>query len=107
MVNKISVFDRGILLSLDFFPSGSSCICFVADVAKNMLLGFGPKSNLCSLFILCFFPHLFEDDCPPRLILSHTYSPDSPSSTIASQYIKLDGLITPSPSTGQLTEHKQ
>lgn len=34
-------------------------------------------------------------------------SPDSPSSTFAAQYIELDGLIPPSPSTGQLSEHKQ
>lgn len=104
---KSLFFDRGISLSLYFFSIREQLHLFCCWRGKNMLLGFGPKSNLCSLFILCFFPHLFEDDCPPRLILSHTYSPDSPSSTIASQYIKLDGLITPSPSTGQLTEHKQ
>lgn len=72
-----------------------------------MPVGLRPKSDLSSLFILCFSPYFFQDYSPPRLALSHPNSPDSLSSTIASQYIKLDGLITPSPSTGQLTEHKQ
>lgn len=91
---------------LHHFTSGSSCDWFAADAAKPCHRAFRPKNNLHSLFILCFFPCLFYD-FPPRLMFSCPPSSVSHSLTIASRYTTLDGLITPSPSTGQLTERKQ
>jgi len=74
-VKCVECFNSGTTLSLHYFTSGSSCNWFVADVAKNMPLGLAPKSNLCSLFILCFIPYFFQDDSPPRLTLSPLTAP--------------------------------
>lgn len=102
-VSKIPLLDGGTTLSvppLFYLREQLQLVC--CWCGKNMLLGFWPKSNLCSLFILCFFSWLLSRWFSPK-----ARSPDSPSTTFASQYIELDGLIPPSPSAGQLTEHKQ
>lgn len=81
----------------------SSCDWFAADAALPCHWGFRPKTSQHSLFILCFFGYLFYD-IPPRFTFSRPRSSFGHSLTIASLYIKLDGVITPSPSVGQLMQ---
>lgn len=99
---------RGTGLSLRGSPSGSSCYWFVADVAKKIHYWGSSQKAICALylFFVSFLTSL-KMIVPRRAVLSYTYSPDNPSPATASQYIRVDGLITPSLSTGQLTKHKQ
>lgn len=100
-------FAVGTTLSFLLLPQGAAAVRLLL-MWQKYAIGSDPKSNLRSLFILCFLFHSsFQDDSPPEACsFSYPHSPDSLSSTFASQYIKLDGLISRSPSTGKLTEHK-
>lgn len=90
-------------LCLHHFPLVNSCDRFAADVALPCHWGFWPKNSQHPLFILCFFGYLF-DGIPPRFTFSRPRSSFGHSLTIASQYIRRDGLITPSASVGQLMQ---
>lgn len=106
-VKKISLFNRGNTLSLHYFTSGSSCNWFVADVAKYTTGVCAKKQSglfIYSLFLSFLLSRWFS---PKARSLFYPLSLDRPSLTFASQYIEFDGLIPPSPSMGQLTEHKQ
>lgn len=92
---------------LPSFTSGSSCSSFVADVAEICNWLGSKKQSALLIYSLFSFSFFFSRWFPPEACsFSYPHSPDSLSSTFASQYIKLDGLISRSPSTGKLTKHK-
>lgn len=68
-------FALGTTLSFLLLPQGAAAVRLLL-MWQKYAIGLGPKSNLRSLFILCFLFHSsFQDDSPPRLALSLTLTP--------------------------------
>lgn len=95
-------------LSLSLFttiPQGAAAIGLLLMQQNHAIGGLGQKT-ICTLYLFFVSFPIYFMTFTPRLTFSCPHS-SFVHLTVASQYIRPDGLITPSPSMGQLTERKQ